>query len=125
MIKIATRTAHHNTFTLEIKDHPITITSDFDSGNLHQVEFQAPNTFFMIAANDCAGTEYESHSKSWFYFRITGLPMHFVAKFVIRNLHMLASQVLLSTIRRLSFQNTTVLSTSAKGSRGGGQANAL
>lgn len=57
----------------------------------------------MTPANDCAGTEYEGHSKSWFYFKVTGLPVQFVAKFVIRSLHMLATPVSSINYRKVKF----------------------
>ena len=57
-----------------------------------KVEFVPSNTLVMTPANDCAGTQFEGHSKSWFYFKISGVVPQTSLKFVIKRIHMLASQ---------------------------------
>lgn len=92
-MKVLSRSAHHNTFAFQIAEHEVVVTSDFDSGNLEHLEFVAPNVLLLAPANDCAGSEYASHSKSWFHFRITGVPLGLTLKLVVRSVHMLASNV--------------------------------
>lgn len=57
-----------------------------------KVDFVPSNTLVMTPANDCAGTQFEGHSKSWFYFKITGVPLQTNIKFIIKRIHMLTSQ---------------------------------
>lgn len=86
-------TSHHNLFKILIKpEQEITISSDFDSGNMGKVDFVPSNTLVMTPANDCAGTEYEGQSKSWFYFKISGVVPQTNLKFVVKRIHMLATQ---------------------------------
>lgn len=52
--------ASKNVFTLQIKKdlQPITIRSNFDSGNIHKLELGLNNSIILTPAHDCAGTEY-------------------------------------------------------------------
>jgi|JI6StandDraft_1071083.scaffolds.fasta_scaffold03914_14 hypothetical protein len=55
-MKVLSKSAHHNTFAFHIGEQEVVVTSDFDSGNLEQLEFIAPNVLLLAPANDCAGT---------------------------------------------------------------------
>ena len=57
-----------------------------------KVDFIGSNTLIMTPANDCAGTPYEGHSKSWFYFKVIGVPLQTNIKVVVKRIHMLANQ---------------------------------
>ena len=92
-MKAVSPSAQHNLFKVSLKPElEITVRSDFDSGNLGKVEFQSPNTLVMTPANDCAGTTFEGQSKSWFYFKLQDVPSQVMLRFVIKRIHMLASQ---------------------------------
>jgi hypothetical protein len=79
----------------------------------------------MTPANDCAGTEYSGNSKSWFHFRINNVPANMTIKMIVRNLHMLASNVMeLMTCRR-NFQSIIEQYVGRRVSSGNAQANAL
>lgn len=84
-----------NVFSLiSRKDGPrLTIRSNFDSGNIAKVEIVANNAIAISPANDCQGTEYESHAKGWFYFGISGAPIGYRQKFIIKRLSQLSNQV--------------------------------
>ncbi len=51
------------------------------------------NSLIITPANDCAGTEYESHAKGWFYFGVTGLPLYSKQKFIIKKMNAMGNQV--------------------------------
>ncbi|GBG27948.1 Cytosolic carboxypeptidase-like protein 5 [Hondaea fermentalgiana] len=68
------------------------VRSNFDAGNLGGAEFlnakpgsQRPRLRVWPAA-DCEDTEFETHSRTWFYFGVTGLPTG--AKVEIEIVHM-------------------------------------
>jgi hypothetical protein len=84
-----------NCFKLQIKkDGPFaTLSSKFDSGNMQKAEMAINNTIVITPANDCSGTEFESHSKGWFYFSVSGIPQHTKQKFIIKKMQNLSSQV--------------------------------
>lgn len=70
-----------------------------------KVELLSPNILVMTPANDCAGTEYEGHCKSWFYFKISGTQPQMILKFVVKRIHMLASQSKFSDHYKPVYQN--------------------
>jgi hypothetical protein len=62
----------------------IKFSSNFDNGNLFQVE-KVPNKSFeyrIWTAPDNTGTEYESKHSTWFYFTVIGLPAGCTIKLV-------------------------------------------
>lgn len=70
------------------------MTSDFDSGNMASAELGLNNCIVITPANDCASSDNPSHSKGWFYFRVSGVPLHTRIKFIIKKMQQLSSQVI-------------------------------
>lgn len=72
---------------------PLTIRSNFDSGNTAKVELGLNNSIIVTPANDCANSSYESHAKGWFYFGVMGHVAGSRYKFVIKSINQLGGQV--------------------------------
>jgi hypothetical protein len=51
------------------------------------------SSIIITPANDCAASENPSHSKGWFYFSVSGVPLHAKIKFVIKKMQQLSAQV--------------------------------
>ena len=51
----------------------IAITSEFDSGNLIQVERVAPLRYNMYSCPDCGNSPWQTNSKQWFHFAVRGV----------------------------------------------------
>ena len=85
-----------NIFKLQLKKEgtPITLSSNFDSGNMGWAEVGLSNSIIITPANDCAASDNPSHSKGWFYFTVSGPPYGAKLKFVIKKMSPLATQVL-------------------------------
>eukprot|EP01038_Epipyxis_sp_PR26KG_P006054 gene6054-8335_t len=74
----------HNLFEL---DNGVIFSSNFDNGNLANVE-RVPNKpfdFRIWTAPDNLGSEYQSKHCAWFYFSVTGLPLGCVIRIQIVN----------------------------------------
>ncbi len=70
------------------KDSPFVVfSSNFDSGNCNLVKYIEPWNFELTTAHDCSGTEYQTHSKTWFYFCVRGVPKNQRVKLIIRDLN--------------------------------------
>ena len=84
-----------NVFSLLIrKEGPIvTLSSHFDSGNLAKAETGLNNSIIITPANDCSDTSFPSHSKGWFYFSVSGVPVNSKLKFIIRKMSPMSTQV--------------------------------
>ena len=52
----------------------LSFSSDFDSGNLIQVERTAPYTYNLHCCPDCGNAPYQTNNKQWFHFSVRGLP---------------------------------------------------
>ena len=89
-----------NLFTLQTrKDGPsYVIRSNFDSGNIGRLEIGLNSAIVITPANDCMGTEFESHSKGWFYFAFSGHQVGSKIKYVIKRMNQLGSQVLIEAM---------------------------
>lgn len=90
-----------NTFKLQLKkDGPIiTLTSNFDSGNMALAEAGLNGAIVITPANDCAASQTPSHSKGWFYFSVSGVPLHAKVKFAVKKMQQLSAQVPLPIFR--------------------------
>ena len=86
-----------NTFFLPMRrDGPLlTINSNFDSGNCTKAEIGLNHAIVITPAQDCSTSSSPSHSKGWFYFSVSGVPLHSKLKFVIKKMSPMATQVLL------------------------------
>lgn len=51
----------------------LAITSEFDSGNLIQVERVAPLRYNMYSCPDCGNSPVQTNSKQWFHFAVRGV----------------------------------------------------
>jgi hypothetical protein len=51
----------------------IAMTSEFDSGNLIQVERVAPMRYNMYSCPDCGNSPFQTNSKQWFHFALRGV----------------------------------------------------
>ncbi len=89
------------TFKLQPKkDGPIiTLSSNFDSGNMALAEVGLNGSIIITPANDCAASETPSHSKGWFYFLVSGVSLHTKVKFVVKKMQQLSAQVLFPLFR--------------------------
>ena len=85
-----------NTFRLPLKKEGpmITISSEFDSGNCAKAEIGLNNAVIITPAQDCATTSWPSHSKGWFYFSVSGVPLNNKVKFIVRRVSPMATQVI-------------------------------
>lgn len=85
-----------NTVSLYLRKEAveITLSSNFDSGNMAKAELGLNNTIVITPAQDCAQFDNPSHSKGWFYFTVSGPPYGVKLKFVIKKMSPLATQVL-------------------------------
>lgn len=70
-----------NVFTIE----GVKFFSNFDSGNLYEVEKVAARDYNLWIANDCQGSQSERQQSSWFYFGIEGFPRGQRVTFTIKN----------------------------------------
>lgn len=86
-----------NTFALSLKKDGsvVTLTSNFDSGNMAKAEIGLNQAVVITPAQDCSTSESPSHSKGWFNFSISGAPLQTKLKFVIKKMSPLATQVCL------------------------------
>jgi hypothetical protein len=84
-----------NIFKLQLKKEgtPITLSSNFDSGNMGWAEVGLSNSIIITPANDCAASDNPSHSKGWFYFSVLGVPIHTKVKFIVKKMQQLSAQV--------------------------------
>ena len=84
-----------NTFAFSIrKQGPIvTVNSNFDSGNCAKAEVGLNHAIVITPANDCSTTSSPSHAKGWFYFSVSGVPLHSKVKFIIKKMSPMATQV--------------------------------
>lgn len=84
-----------NTFTINLKKETvdITLTSNFDSGNLAKAELGLNNAIVITPAQDCSQFGNPSHSKGWFHFTVTGPPFGCKLKFIVKKMSPLATQV--------------------------------
>ena len=96
-----------NTFSLPMKrEGPLlTINSNFDSGNCAKAEIGLNHAIVITPAHDCSTSSSPSHSKGWFYFSVSGAPLHAKLKFVIKKMSPMATQVFLM---RLSLNLQTI-----------------
>lgn len=74
---------------------PITINSNFDSGNAGFAEVGFNQSIVITPANDCAGHGLTSHAKGWFHFSVSGVPLSTKIKFIIKKMQQLNGQVFL------------------------------
>ena len=82
------------------KDGPsIIIRSNFDSGNIGKLELGLNGAVLISPANDCTGSEIESHAKGWFHFAVQGAPVGSRLKFVIKRMNQLGTQVIVHELR--------------------------
>lgn len=91
-------TPQHNTFLVKTKDsetgapYTATLSSDFDSGNLHDLNVPSskPNHYIFYPCPDYS-EKLDKHARntSWFYFKVTGLPLGIKITFEARKLNIL------------------------------------
>jgi hypothetical protein len=71
------------------EDDKITISSEFDSGNLARCKQldSAKNTFYMYMSQDSEPYTDKGHYRTWFYFSVSGVPANTTLTFVMRNMN--------------------------------------
>lgn len=62
-----------NQHTFYFSDDRVEFSSEFDSGNLIQVERVAPLRYNVYTAMDCANTPEQTNNRQWFHFSIRGV----------------------------------------------------
>ena len=84
-----------NTFSLQLrKEGPmVTVSSNFDSGNMARAEVGLNHAIVITPAQDCSTSLVPSHSKGWFYFSVRGVPVQTKVKFVIKKMSPMSTQV--------------------------------
>jgi len=50
-------------------------------------------SIIITPSNDCGAHNILSHAKGWFYFSVSGVPLHTKIKFIIRKMQQLNGQV--------------------------------
>lgn len=86
-------TSPKNTFRLQLKTgQQLTLSSEFDSGNLAAAELAPNGSVLLSPAHDCASSSNPSHSKGWFHFSAQG-PPGLRVKWVMRRMQVLSSSV--------------------------------
>ena len=75
----------HCTFSFE--EDQVSITSDFDSGNLAKATRNSAYNYSLWTGPDAMGTSYENTCRTWFYFKATA-PEASTASFTIKNLNL-------------------------------------
>jgi len=90
-----TRETSKNTFHISArKDAPaLTLSSDFDSGNMARAELAFNSIIVITPAFDCANHNISSHAKGWFHFTVTGAASKLRQKFIIKQMSQLSCNV--------------------------------
>ena len=74
------------------KDAPtLTLSSDFDSGNMARAEAILNGTILITPAFDCSNTPKPSQCKGWFHFSVAGAVPKYRQKFIVRRMTNLSS----------------------------------
>lgn len=84
-----------NSFLIPLrKDGPlVTLSSNFDSGNMAKAELGFNNSIVITPAHDCSTSESPSHSKGWFHFSVSGVPHQTKVKFIIKKMSPMSTLV--------------------------------
>lgn len=83
----------HRYYLGGLKERYITISSEFDSGNLGDVKQISDFSYRITSACDCSGTAYEHNTRSWFYFSVRGFPPNTRGRFLVNKVNILWSFV--------------------------------
>lgn len=93
--KVQSFTPQHNDFVINSKDYSTgldyeaKITSNFDSGNLHDINVNPDkhNHIIFYPAPDSDKFGNSAANCSWFYFRVTGMPLNIKLTFEARKIN--------------------------------------
>ena len=79
-----------NTFTFTYESEQpkmITISSEFDSGNIALCQDTAPYSYSIFMSEDGLPYSAKGHYRTWFYFSVTGVPTGQALIFAIKNMN--------------------------------------
>ena len=65
----------------------ITVSSEFDSGNMSHCKEIAPYSFEVQMSEDSKPYSAKGHYRTWFYFSVTGVPNGKTLRFCIKNMN--------------------------------------
>lgn len=90
-------------FYLGSRERYITISSDFDSGNIDVVRQISEFQYRLSSVHDGSFTDHRVNSKSWFFFSVVGFPANTKGKFIVGKVQTLQGMYYVNIL--LSSQN--------------------